>query len=90
MDLGPLHKPFFLMPVVSGANAIHVARPGQEPPMEAAPQEDMRLVDPALVQADGEARRRPAPLAAVPDQRAALPRMCQHPSTTRPPPPPCR
>lgn len=53
MDLGPLHKPFFLMPVVAGANAIHVARPGQEPPMAAAPQEDMRLVDPALVQADG-------------------------------------
>jgi hypothetical protein len=48
MEVGPAQAPYMLMPVVAGCNEIHVARPGQQPPLTAAPQEDMRLADPRL------------------------------------------
>ena len=44
-DLGDSRRPHLLSPLAASANAIHVARPGQEPPLSVTqePVEDMTL-----------------------------------------------
>jgi len=55
MDIGPLSAPYLLAPILAMAQQVNVSRPGEQPdPAQPIP-EDMRLFDPGLVGANGEA-----------------------------------
>lgn len=42
-----------MMPIIAGAQSLHVAEPGQEPQLCHTPHEDVRLLDPTLVTPNG-------------------------------------
>jgi hypothetical protein len=55
MEIGPLSAPYVLVPLLAMAQTVHVAAPGTEPDLAGPLEEDMRLIDPALANKDGEA-----------------------------------
>lgn len=55
MDIGPLSKPYLLVPAVAACQVINVSKPGEEPNPTRTVPEDMTLFDGNLVNSKGRA-----------------------------------